>query len=108
MSLPKLVRDKIPQIIINKDGKIPVTRELNPEEYKAELLKKLQEEAKEVLEAEDGDHRLEELADIMELVKAIAALDAATLDDIEKLRAKKAEERGGFQNRILLEEIRES
>jgi predicted house-cleaning noncanonical NTP pyrophosphatase (MazG superfamily) len=106
-TLPKLVRDNIPELIIKNENKIPVTRELSLDEYKIELLKKLQEETTEVINSEDGAPRLEELADLMELIKAIAALDNATLEDIELLRSKKAEERGGFEMRILLEEIRE-
>jgi len=108
MSLPKLVRDKIPEIIKNSDGKNPTTRVLNEDEYINELLKKLQEEAKEVAESEVGEHRLEELSDVLELIKAVAALDGATLEDIENLRAKKAEERGGFEKKILLEEIKDN
>jgi len=107
-SLPKLVRDKIPELIIKNDHKVPINRELDINEYRDELLKKLKEEANEVLEAEAGEHRLEELADLLELIKAIALIDSATLEDIEQIRAKKAEERGGFEKRILLEEIRES
>ena len=106
MGLPKLVRDKIPEIIRTTDNKVPITRILNEEEYKIELLKKLQEEAKEVAESEAGEHRLEELSDILELIKAIAALDDASLEDIESLRDKKAEERGGFEKKIFLEEIK--
>ena len=45
----KLVRDKIPDIIL-KDNELPVTRILDDEEFIKELNKKLQEEVNEYLE----------------------------------------------------------
>jgi predicted house-cleaning noncanonical NTP pyrophosphatase (MazG superfamily) len=106
MPLPKLVRDKIPELIIQNDKKIPVTRIFDDQEYVKELLKKLQEEANEVVESEPGEQRKEELADILEIMKAIAIVENTNLEDIEKIRAKKADERGGFEKKILLEEIK--
>ena len=66
----KLVRDNIPQIIRSK-GEEPIVRELNDKDYLRELKKKLLEESGEVVEAEGGD-MLEELADLMEVAKALA------------------------------------
>ena len=48
----KLVRDKIPEIIL-KDNELPSTRILSDEEYIKELNRKLQEEVNEYLEAEN-------------------------------------------------------
>ena len=64
----KLVRDNIPNIIKEK-GEEPITRILSDEEYKKELEKKLNEEYQEVLEA-SGSERVEELADMLEVIKA--------------------------------------
>lgn len=105
MPLPKLVRDNIPEIIYQNEGKEPVTRILEEEEYMRHLFAKLQEEVREVVESEAGEHRLEELADVMELIKAIAALDGATLEQVEEIRKAKSLKNGGFDKRILLEEI---
>jgi len=105
MSLPKLVRDRIPEIIKHNNGKTPITRILNEEEYEQRLLDKLIEEAQEVKGANQGEERVEELADIMEIVKAIAELEGKTLEDIEEIRKSKADERGGFEKRILLESM---
>ncbi|MBE0573608.1 nucleoside triphosphate pyrophosphohydrolase [Candidatus Dojkabacteria bacterium] len=105
MPLPKLVRDNIPEIIYQNEGKEPVTRILEEDEYIWHLLAKLQEEVKEVVESESGEHRLEELADVMELIKAIAALDGVTLEQIEEIRKAKSLKNGGFDKRILLKEI---
>ena len=69
----KLVRDKIPNIIKEK-GETPVVRVLDEIEYKNELEKKLYEEYKEVIQA-SGDDRLEELADMLEVIRALAKLE---------------------------------
>ena len=79
----KLVRDKIPDII-TASGKHPVTRVLSNEEYLAELDKKLIEEGNEY----QADKSLEELADMLEVIYAIA---------------KKAAERGRFVHKLFLE-----
>ena len=96
----KLVRDKIPAII-EANGETAVTRVLSDEEYLSELEKKLQEECTEVL-AERGEHRIEELADVMEVVKALAEAQGSDLVAVERARKMKAEKRGGFAQKIFL------
>ena len=76
----KLVRDNIPNIIKEK-GEEPITRILSDEEYKKELEKKLNEEYQEVLEA-SGSERVEELADMLEVIKALGELEHTTLEEI--------------------------
>jgi predicted house-cleaning noncanonical NTP pyrophosphatase (MazG superfamily) len=93
----KLVRDKIPQIIRAK-GLEPVIYVADPHEYAARLRDKLTEEVAEFL-ASDSD--LEELADVLEVVYALAALTGTGQEQLEKLRASKADERGGFADRII-------
>ena len=99
----KLVRDKIPNIITN-NGEIPVTRMLNDEEYKIELERKLYEEYQEVINSKDKD-RLEELADMIEVIKALASLEGKNLQDIILLAEQKREKRGGFKDKIYLERV---
>jgi predicted house-cleaning noncanonical NTP pyrophosphatase (MazG superfamily) len=91
----KLVRDKIPEIL-DKKGISYEKRIASYEEYKAELIKKLGEEAKEFGEAGDP----EELADILEVLEALKKLPEYA--EIEELRLKKQKERGSFNNRIIL------
>ena len=98
----KLVRDKIPEIIL-ADGREVSTRILNDKEYEAELEKKLVEECKEVLEAK-GEHRLEELADVLEVMMALAKNDGYALDDIIVAARQKREKRGAFDKKIFLVE----
>lgn len=62
----KLVRDKIPEII-DADKKTCKTRILSKEEYIAALEDKLNEEVAEY----QADKNLEEMADILEVLRAI-------------------------------------
>lgn len=99
----KLVWDNIPNIIEN-NGEKPITRVLNDDEYKSELEKKLLEEYNEVIEA-TGNDRVEELADMLEIMKYLAKLENATLDDVIKVAKEKANKRGAFENKIFLEKV---
>ena len=100
----KLVRDNIPEIIA-KNNCIPVTRILNDKDYKKELEKKLLEEYNEVLEATTSKERIEELADMLEIIQALAKLENKTLKDIQKIAEEKRLKRGGFEKKIFLEKV---
>ena len=99
----KLVRDKIPEIIINNLQK-PTTRILNNIEYKQALENKLQEEVNEVLLA-TGSDRIEELADVLEIIRTLAKLENTDLQDIINIANIKADKRGAFDKRIFLEKV---
>ena len=99
----KLVRDNIPNIIKN-NGEDPITRILTNEEYKQELEKKLYEEYQEVLESSDED-RIEELADMLEVIKSLAKLENKDLDDIINVANQKNSKRGSFNEKIFLEKV---
>ncbi len=98
----KLVRDNIPNIIAN-NGEESVTRVLEEDEYRTELYKKLLEEANEVISSKTSDETIEELADVLEILKSIAELNGRTLDDVLKNANQKKLKRGGFEKRIFLE-----
>lgn len=100
----KLVRDNIPQIIEEDNGK-PITRILNDEDYKKELEKKLFEEYHEVLETTTSTDRIEELADMLEIMQALAKLENKKLTDIIEVAKVKRLKRGGFDNKIFLEKV---
>jgi predicted house-cleaning noncanonical NTP pyrophosphatase (MazG superfamily) len=97
LSQGKLVRDKIPQIIRSK-GQEPIVYVADADEYTARLRDKLTEEVAEFL-ASDNDP--EELADILEVLYALAEQTGTDAQQLEKLRAVKAEERGGFADRVI-------
>ncbi len=99
----KLVRDNIPNIIKN-NGEIPVTKVLEQSEYKKALESKLYEEYKEVI-ASSGTDRLEELADMLEVIKSLAILENKNLNDIILLAEQKSSKRGSFKKRIFLEKV---
>lgn len=99
----KLVRDKIPEIIESK-GEMPVTRILEDEDYRKSLEEKLFEEYKEVIES-NGEERLEELADLIEVIKSLAEYEKSSLTDVMEIADKKREKRGGFEEKIFLEKV---
>ena len=99
----KLVRDKIPNIIKEKK-KTPVVKILGDDEYKEALEKKLYEEYQEVIEA-SGEDRVEELADMLEIIKALAKLENKTLDDVIEIANKKVDKRDAFEEKIFLEKV---
>ena len=94
----KLVRDKIPEIMIGKGCK-PVTRILNNEEYILELNKKLLEEVNEYLESGE----VLELADITEVLLAILKVKGLSFKEFERIRLDKVDKRGAFEEKIFLE-----
>ena len=102
----KLVRDNIPNII-EANGEKPITRILNDDEYKRELEKKLNEEYQEVLKA-GGNDRIEELADMIEVIKYLAKIENATLDDVIAIAKEKSAKRGAFNDKIFLEKVIEN
>ena len=90
-SYQKLVRDRIPEII-EAAGKKPVTHILDEAAYLDELDRKLNEECAEYQESKS----LEELADMLEVMYAIAEARGYSVAELEAIREKKAAERGGF------------
>ena len=96
----KLVRDRIPEII-EKSGKTCVTSELSASEYVKMLDEKLNEELAEYQESKSP----EELADLLEVIRAVAAARSSSIEEVEKIRDEKAAKRGGFEKRILLLEV---
>ena len=79
----------------------------NEIEYKNELEKKLYEEYKEVIES-TGDERVEELADMLEVIRALANLENKNLNDVIAIADKKNEKRGAFEEKIFLEKVIET
>lgn len=94
----KLVRDKIPEII-EADGRNCKTHILTDEEYLIGLEEKLNEEVAEY----QKDKNLEEMADVLEVLQAICIARGYSLEELEALRKKKANDRGGFSKKIFLE-----
>jgi predicted house-cleaning noncanonical NTP pyrophosphatase (MazG superfamily) len=93
----KAIRDKIPEII-QKDGHTCNIQTLSDEKFIIEIEKKLSEEVTEY----QNDKNPEELADILEVIYAIAQLKGISKEELEKIRIKKLQDRGGFEKNLFL------
>jgi predicted house-cleaning noncanonical NTP pyrophosphatase (MazG superfamily) len=98
----KLVRDLIPEKIA-QGGEFAEVKELNDEDYSYALRQKLVEEALEVAYADEPDDVIEELADVIAVVKALAISVGSSWDDVIEEELRKRKKRGGFENRLYLE-----
>jgi predicted house-cleaning noncanonical NTP pyrophosphatase (MazG superfamily) len=101
MKYNKLVRDKIPEIIL-KDSKNPIIHIANKKEYWEQLNKKLLEEVNEFIK----NPIKEEFADILEVMHAISDFKKFNKREIIKIKEDKAKLNGKFKNRIILEQVK--
>ncbi len=99
----RLVRDKIPEIML-KDHTLPVTRVMEQDEYIEELNKKLTKEVNKYLET----NNIEEMVDVLEVIRAIIEAKDTTYEEIEDKRVKKAQKKGTFKEKIYLEKVLEN
>ena len=93
----KAVRDKIPEII-QKDGYTCNIQTLSDEKFLLEIEKKLSEEVTEY----QNDKTPEELTDILEVIYKIAQLKGISKEELEKIRVKKLQDKGGFEKNLFL------
>ena len=93
----KLVRDRIPETI-KASGKSCKTEILSDADY----LKMIDAKRDEELAEYHKDQNIEELADLLEVIYAATMARGYTLEELETVRVKKAEKRGGFDKKILL------
>lgn len=117
----KLVRDKIPNILMEQ-GKAFKAHPLHGADFSKQLVNKLIEEAIELKAAlEDGIHLssieplsfeecenldkdvLEEFADVFEVFTKLMKVENFKIEDLEKAVKEKREKNGGFENQIFLE-----
>lgn len=96
----KLIRDKIPQFI-EANGEPYEVKVMEEEEFEKELKRKLVEEAKELTTTENDD-LVNEMADVLELLKSIANYYKIDFKLVEEKQVKKKEERGGFEKKLFL------
>ena len=93
----KVIRDKIPEII-QKDGQTCNIQILSDEKFMVEIEKKLFEEVTEY----QNDKNPEELSDILEVIYRIAQLRGISKEELEKIRIKKLQNKGGFEKNLFL------
>lgn len=94
--MSKLVRDRVPEIL-QSTGASPKFHVASEEEFEAKLREKLIEEAREF----SANGEIEELADILEVIRTFCELKNTSPDELESIRLKKAEERGSFSRRLI-------
>ena len=93
---------KIPEII-NKKWNNPIIHIASEIEYWDKLKAKLKEEVEEYFKEENTD----ELADIIEVIDAIKEFKKINNNELSVIKGKKYFERGGFEDRIILDEVRD-
>ena len=98
----KLIRDKIPEII-EQSGKKCIVEVMNNDTYIEYLDQKLNEELAEYQQ----DKSVEELADLLEVIYAVAVARGYSVEELERKRLDKAEKRGAFEKRLLLKSVSE-
>ncbi|MDB9493477.1 nucleoside triphosphate pyrophosphohydrolase [Spirulina major CS-329] len=99
-TLPKLIRDRIPEII-TAAGRTSITRVLSAADYDQALRAKLQEEAAEAAAASPAD-LLTELADLQEVIEHLLAFYDLDPQALAQIKAQRQRDRGGFQQRLEL------
>ena len=92
--MPEMIRAK---------GEVPILYQAEPDEYRRRLRDKLVEEVGEFLDVGEGerDAALEELADVLEVVHALAVELGSSAEEVERIRSAKAAERGAFAERVI-------
>jgi predicted house-cleaning noncanonical NTP pyrophosphatase (MazG superfamily) len=96
----KLVRDRIPEIIM-RAGQKPIFRRVQGEELKQYAGAKILEEAKEF--AQSGD--LNELMDLLEAIYFRLQLEGISAQEAHRRMAERRHERGGFEGGVVLERV---
>ncbi len=99
----KLVRDDIPDRI-TEGGETVTLAEIAKSEVRAALVSKLFEESHELLGADTPQDVTAELADMLEVVRALADATGVEWSDVESATASKRSARGGFAKNVVLME----
>jgi len=103
----KLVRDKIP-IKIKRNDETVVTTNVTPNELIYLLKEKAVEEAYEFYWSKQNDNMIEELADILEVIKGSCKAFGINFNEIETISDRKKEARGGFDEGVYLVATKEN
>lgn len=118
--LNKLVRDKIPEIIVSQGKKITLRKVDKENKVIPSLLEKLDEEIAELKEAysdfsieqydnDIAENVIEEMADVLEVLYGLCYHTKITkmLERVTTKRKQKNDERGGFEKMFFVESVEE-
>jgi predicted house-cleaning noncanonical NTP pyrophosphatase (MazG superfamily) len=104
LKLPKLIRDKIPQIIKKNEGREAIVRVAkDDEEFLHYVLKKLVEEVVEIRHCKTKDEFINDICDLEELIKHLMELKKIKRSEIERIKKIKIKKHGGFLKRLIFE-----
>ena len=92
----KLIRSKLPARMI-REGVTINSKQLCDEDYIVQLKNKIVEEANEVSDAVTKENLTAELADVVEVIHALAKASDVTIEEIEEARLEKRAVNGHFQ-----------
>ncbi|HYU84572.1 MAG TPA: nucleoside triphosphate pyrophosphohydrolase [Kribbellaceae bacterium] len=95
----KLVRDGVPDRVRAAGGHRKFVVLSADSDFRRALVEKLHEEAEEVRRA-SPDTVVEELGDVLEVVRSLAALGGHAWDAVERAAALKRRERGALERRL--------
>lgn len=96
----KLIRDRMPEIM-GAQGLTVFTQRLDDREFIQRLKEKLVEEAIEARVSASRAELVDELADVREVMLALAQASGVSEAELEARRLAKRGERGGFDDRLL-------
>ncbi len=97
----KLCRDKVPDIIRAKGFECEV-REVDHDEYKREIIRKVFEEASGVSNHSGRSGLLKELADLLITIDAVKKEYDLTAEEIQAAVDASVEDKGGYEDRLYL------
>lgn len=97
----KLIRDKVPDKILNKGSQIE-TRRLGQKEFELELRRKLVEESGGVEQATTKKDIITELADVLVVIDELKKTYKITPGEIAKAKKDNLAKKGGFKNKVYL------
>lgn len=96
----KLIRDRIPEII-KESGKKCIVEKIDDQNIPKYLDKKLKEEVEEYFESGE----IEEIADILEVLREIIKYKNISFEKIQKIREDKKTIKGGFSEKLKLKRV---
>ena len=97
----KIVRDKIPEIIMRHGGTCK-TKKVDDKIAIKMLIMKLHEESDELEKFIGKNGSIDELADIAEVLSFLTVKMGWAWEDVERVRKLKFDERGGFATNTIL------
>lgn len=97
----KLCRDKVPEIIKAKGFECEV-RQVDHDEYKREIIRKVFEEASGVSNHSGREGLVKELSDLMITVNAVKKEYGISDEELNQAIAKNVAEKGGYDERYYL------